>query len=93
MDLYVKCYCQSDFNLFCVVSSLDYDVYGIEGETTEHDAIALTLLGPNENSRSGDYFMTEKFRKAYLEGTMQFRIFAESLQRDGLTIPIRLLDK
>ena len=60
---------------------------------TKHDAIALTLLGPNENSRSGDYFMTEKFRKAYLEGTMQFRIFAESLQRDGLTIPIRLLDK
>ena len=64
-----------------------------EGETTEHDAIALTLLGPNENSRSGDFFMTEKFRKAYLGGTMQFRIFAESLQRDGLTIPIRLLDK
>ena len=38
MDLYVKCYCQSDFNLFCVVSSLDYDVYGIEGETTEQNS-------------------------------------------------------
>lgn len=48
-----------------------------------NDPIVLTLMGPQQDSAQGEYFMSPAFRQGFLEGRVYFRVFADGLPAAG----------
>lgn len=65
----------------------------IEDENQQGDdtitPVVLNLLGPEQSSRQGEYFMSAQFREAFAARKVSMKVFAEPLPRTGTIWPLR----
>ena len=55
-----------------------------------NDPVIVTLMGPQQESAQGEYFMSPAFREGILEGRVYFKVFAEGLPAAGYTQALQL---
>ncbi len=71
-------------NVYAVTLLIDSEqVFGL------NEPVVVNLMGPEQESTSGEYIMSPAFRQAFLERRVHVRVFAEDLPAAGSTQPLR----
>jgi Asp-tRNA(Asn)/Glu-tRNA(Gln) amidotransferase A subunit family amidase len=70
----------SKAEIFAVTLSIDN-----QDDSERIDPIFVNLMGPNRTQATGEFFMSQEFRRAFDDGALLWRVFAEGFPVEGVS--------